>query len=130
MARSSDTSSPLAGLAAPGEGAPRHRPAIAGGQVPGLTPNALTVLERRYLLRDLSGHVIEKPVELFRRVAHAVAAPDARYGGDPRRAEDRFFELMVNLEFLPNSPTLMNAGRELGQLAACFVVPGGDSRPE
>src|SRR5262249_56471276 len=80
--------------------------------------------------RDVAGRRVEKPAELFRRVAHAVAAPDARYGEDPRPAEERFFERMARLEFLPTSPTLMNAGRDLGQLAACFVVPVGDSMPE
>src|SRR6266702_7198628 len=106
-------------------------PPVAGaGRRPVLTPNAQTVLERRYLLRDGTGQPVEKPAELFRRVAHAVAAPDARYGADPRVAEDRFFERMASLELLPNSPTLMNAGRELGQLAACFVVPVGDSMQE
>src|SRR5262249_58908023 len=89
-----------------------------------------TVLERRYLLRDEHGRTVEKPAELFRRVAHAVAQADARYGDDPRAAEERFFDRMASLEFLPNSPTLMNAGRDLGQLAACFVVPVGDSMPE
>src|SRR5262249_6492088 len=67
--------------------------------------------------------------ELFRRVAHAVAAPDARYGGDVRRSEERFFERMASLEFLPNSPTLMNAGKDLGQLADCFVAPVRGSMP-
>src|SRR5512138_590341 len=96
---------------------------LHGGRVPHLTANALVVLERRYLLRDAAGRPAEKPAELFRRVAHAVAAPDARYGEDARLSEERFFERMAALEFLPNSPTLMNAGRDLGQLAACFVVP-------
>ncbi len=100
------------------------------GVVPELTPNALTVLERRYLLRDSAGVTVEKPAELFRRVARAVAAPDATYGEDPARSEERFYGRMARLEFLPNSPTLMNAGRELGQLAACFVIPVGDSVPE
>src|SRR5215470_15909674 len=104
--------------------------AVPAGRVPDLTANGLTVLERRYLLRDEAGIPVEKPAELFRRVARAVAAPDARYGEDPRIAEDRFFERMARLEFLPNSPTLMNAGKDLGQLAACFVVPVGDSMPE
>lgn len=104
---------------------------VAGaGYEPVLTANAVTVLERRYLLRDDAGRPIETPAELFRRVAHAVAAPDAAYGVDPRGAEEIFYERMARLEFLPNSPTLMNAGRPLGQLAACFVVPVGDSMPE
>ena len=111
-----------------------------------LTANARTVLERRYLapIRGVgpdSGAVrVETPTELFRRVARVVAAVDARHrqgqgqgqgpGGDPRESEERFFARMDRLEFLPNSPTLMNAGRELGQLAACFVVPVGDSMQE
>jgi len=96
---------------------------------PALTTNALAVLERRYLAPDASGHK-ETPAELFRRVARVVAAPDAAYGDDPTAAEERFYRRMARLEFLPNSPTLMNAGRQLGQLAACFVVPVGDSMPE
>ncbi len=96
---------------------------------PDLTDNALAVLERRYLARDAAGRR-ETPAELFRRVARAVAAPDAAYGMDASAAEERFYRRMVSLELLPNSPTLMNAGRELGQLAACFVVPVGDSMPE
>ena len=96
-----------------------------------LSANARTVLERRYLVRDARGEAPqETPAELFRRVARVVAAPDALYGDDPRVSEERFFQLMDRLEFLPNSPTLMNAGRELGQLAACFVVPVGDSMAE
>jgi ribonucleoside-diphosphate reductase alpha chain len=92
--------------------------------MPALTANARTVLERRYLAPA------ESPAELFRRVARVVAAVDATYGQDPRAAEERFYQRMEKLEFLPNSPTLMNAGRELGQLAACFVVPVGDSMQE
>jgi len=92
-----------------------------------LSPNALTVLERRYLARDLDGRVVETPDAMFRRVARAVAAVE---GAEAPAWEQRFYQRMVRLEFLPNSPTLMNAGRELGQLAACFVVPVGDSMPQ
>jgi ribonucleoside-diphosphate reductase alpha chain len=105
-------------------------PIAGAGRRPHLTANALTVLERRYLLRDEQGRTVEKPAELFRRVAHAVAQADERHGGDPRSTEERFFERLAGLELLPNSPTLMNAGRDLGQLAACFVVPVGDSMQE
>jgi ribonucleoside-diphosphate reductase alpha chain len=92
-----------------------------------LTPNALTVLERRYLERDGEGRVIETPDGMFRRVARAVASVE---GADAAAWEERFYRRMARLEFLPNSPTLMNAGRDLGQLAACFVVPVGDSMPQ
>ena len=95
----------------------------------GLTENALHVLERRYLKKDKQGEVTETPEELFRRVAQAVASAELNYGskaGAKAREED-FYRLMTDLEFLPNSPTMMNAGRELGQLSACFVLPVEDS---
>src|SRR5512133_1320372 len=91
---------------------------------PPLTENALHVLERRYLLRDERGAVVETPAQLFRRVAHAVAA--AEPAGERARVAERFEARMAALEFLPNSPTLMNAGRDRGQLAACFVLPVDD----
>lgn len=92
-----------------------------------LRETALHVLRARYLQREASGRIVETPEELFRRVARHVAAVEARFGGDPSGWETRFFEAMARLEFLPNSPTLMNAGGPLGQLAACFVLPVEDS---
>ena len=94
-----------------------------------LTQNALTVLEKRYLKKDNQGQVTETPEEMFRRVAKHIASAELLYGqkDDITRWEEKFYRLMTSLEFLPNSPTLMNAGRELGQLSACFVIPVDDS---
>ncbi len=95
-----------------------------------LSQNSITVLERRYLVKDENGKVIEDPNQLFRRVANAIAAPDENLGADRDevgRIAEKFHEMISNLDFLPNSPTLMNAGRELGQLSACFVIPVDDS---
>jgi ribonucleoside-diphosphate reductase alpha chain len=89
-----------------------------------LSPNAMAVLERRYLLRDDSGRTVETPDGLFARVAEAVAL--AEPPEERARWTERFQARMAALELLPNSPTLMNAGREHGQLAACFVLPVGD----
>ena len=94
-----------------------------------LTPNALIVLNKRYLKKDSKGQVMEKPEEMFRRVARVVASADGFYGKKEqiRKTERLFYQIMTNLEFMPNSPTLMNAGRSLGQLSACFVLPVDDS---
>ncbi len=95
-----------------------------------LSANAVTVLEKRYLKRNEEGRVIETPEELFRRVARHVASADALYGKaetDVKCVEEEFYDLVTSLDFFPNSPTLMNAGRRLGQLSACFVLPVDDS---
>lgn len=95
----------------------------------GLSENAVQVLERRYLEKDKQGKVIETAEEMFRRVAGAIASAELIYSpkADAKATEEGFYQLMASLEFLPNSPTLMNAGRELGQLSACFVIPVSDS---
>lgn len=95
-----------------------------------LSQNAITVLEKRYLKRNEDGKVTETPDKLIRRVARHVASADAFYGktdAEVCRTEEEFYELITSLSFLPNSPTLMNAGRRLGQLSACFVLPVDDS---
>jgi ribonucleoside-diphosphate reductase alpha chain len=94
---------------------------------PKLTVNALEVLKRRYLLRDIDENIIETPVQMFMRVAEAIAKEDAKYGDDPKKSEEIFFGMMSRLEFVPNTPTLFNAGTALGQLSACFVLPIEDS---
>ena len=96
----------------------------------GLTPNSLKVLEKRYLQKDEEGKPAETPEELFRRVAKTVAAADHMYGkseAEVMLTEEDFYMMITSLDFLPNSPTLMNAGRKLGQLSACFVLPVEDS---
>ena len=95
-----------------------------------LTPNSMKVLERRYLRRDEQGRVIETPQDLFLRVAKVVARPNKNYGATDAEVEksvEDFYRMVAKLEFVPNSPTLMNAGRPLGQLSACFVIPIEDS---
>ncbi|MBA3011431.1 MAG: vitamin B12-dependent ribonucleotide reductase [Desulfobacula sp.] len=98
-------------------------------QIEFLTENARTVLERRYLKKDASGKVCESPEHMFRRVAAHIAKAEKNYdkNADIKKTEDAFYNLMADFRFLPNSPTLMNAGRSLGQLAACFVLPVEDS---
>ncbi len=92
--------------------------------------NARRVLEKRYLRKDDRGEIAETPEDLLWRVASAVAAPEEKYGEIADEWAVRFYELMASLEFLPNSPTLMNAGTPKGQLSACFVLPIGDSMDE
>ncbi len=92
-----------------------------------LSPNAVRVLQKRYLLKDEKGRIVETPAQMFRRVARAIAQVDKKYGGDVEETEREFYTVMANLFFLPNSPTLMNAGTPLGQLSACFVIPVPDS---
>jgi len=88
--------------------------------------NAVKILEKRYLRKDENGETVETPRGLFERVAQAVAAPDSPFGTQ-QSAYEEFYRVMTEREFLPNSPTLMNAGTPMGQLAACFVIPVGDS---
>jgi len=97
-----------------------------------ISKNAVAVLERRYLMKDEAGKNIETVEGMFRRVANAIAAADTYFdsNADIEGTANTFYRMMTQLEFLPNSPTLMNAGRELGQLSACFVLPVGDSMEE
>ncbi|NCO67683.1 MAG: ribonucleoside-diphosphate reductase, adenosylcobalamin-dependent [Nitrospirae bacterium CG_4_10_14_0_8_um_filter_41_23] len=92
-----------------------------------LTENALKVLRARYLFKDEKGDVIETPEKMFERVAKTVSSAESLYKGNTVEWEEKFYTLMTDLKFLPNSPTLMNAGKDMGQLAACFVLPVGDS---
>ena len=91
-----------------------------------LSPNAIKVLEKRYLKRDAQGKPVERPEDLFMRVASTLANADKKFGATDEEIKittKKFYDFITNRYFMPNSPTLMNAGRELGQLAACFVLP-------
>ena len=95
-----------------------------------LSENAIKVLEKRYLKRDKNGECVETPATMFRRVADSIAKAELEYGkteADAKKLADEFYKMITNRYFMPNSPTLMNAGRELGQLSACFVLPVEDS---
>jgi ribonucleoside-diphosphate reductase alpha chain len=97
---------------------------------PALTDNAKRVLEARYLKKDESGHCVELPTALFKRVAKTVAEVESQYGaseGECGKWQHAYYYLMASGNFMPNSPTLMNAGREMGMLSACFVLPVRDS---
>ncbi len=98
----------------------------------GLTTNARTVLEKRYLFKDDNGIVVEGPEDMFFRVAENIASAEKIFdsAANPDVWTEKFYNVMTDLDFLPNSPTLMNAGRELQQLSACFVLPVGDSMEE
>ena len=100
---------------------------------PQLKPNTEVVLQKRYLRKSLDGKLSETPRDLFWRVASAIAAEEGKYersSCEPEALARDFYDLMTGWKFLPNSPTLMNAGTDLGQLSACFVLPVGDSIEE
>lgn len=97
---------------------------------PQISENALRVLEKRYLKKDENGTVTETPENLLWRVASEIASAESSYGGDVNEWSVRFFNIMADMSFMPNSPTLMNAGTPRGQLSACFVLPIGDSMEE
>jgi ribonucleoside-diphosphate reductase alpha chain len=92
-----------------------------------LSDNALNVIRARYLIKNENGDVIETPEDMFRRVAKTIASIEDLYSGSHSEWEENFYAILTDLKFLPNSPTLMNAGKDRGQLAACFVLPVADS---
>ena len=105
----------------------------SGLKKPSMTPNAEIVLAKRYLRKGPDRKSVEDVTGMFWRVASAIAAEESKYKKSPYDADTlarEFYALMTTFRFLPNSPTLMNAGTELGQLAACFVLPVGDSMEE
>ena len=108
----------------------RYGPLLNNFEPAPLTDNSKVVLEKRYLLKDKNDDVIETPNQMFIRVAKALAKPEKDYGLDDTKSkqiENLFYQSMASLEFLPNSPTLMNAGTGAGTLSACFVLPLTDS---
>ncbi len=103
---------------------------VNGDKKLNISENCLKVLERRYLKKDKNGKIVETPEQMFRRVAHHIAEADKIYGATPtqvKEIENNFYNIMSSFEFMPNRPNLMNAGRDLAQLSACFVIPIEDS---
>ncbi len=105
----------------------REQPLVENLVTPSFTPNAELVLRKRYLTRNSEGDILETPSEMLWRVASCVANAEEKWDGDTGQWATVFYNMMARKEFLPNSPTLMNAGKELGQLSACFVLPVEDS---
>ncbi|MGQ9680633.1 MAG: adenosylcobalamin-dependent ribonucleoside-diphosphate reductase [Candidatus Bathyarchaeia archaeon] len=106
----------------------RMKKELGISEEPKLTVNALEVLRKRYLLKNNRGEIVERPSQMFRRVAKAIASADTFYDEDEEEAEEEFFRIMSRLEFLPNSPTLFNAGTRTDfALSACYVLPVEDS---
>jgi ribonucleoside-diphosphate reductase alpha chain len=114
-------------LRQPDRGEAKKIPCVSSDELK-LGLNAARVLEKRYLLKDDSGRVVETPSQMFRRVARAVAAAEIKHDRkNAEQNEEAFYNMMANMDFIPNSPTLMNAGTRIGQLSACFVLPIEDS---
>src|SRR5574344_2503431 len=108
----------------------RYKVSLDLGEKVELSKNAVKVLEKRYLKRDKNGDCVETPSDMFRRVASSIASADLKYRKSQEAVDtlaDKFYDAITHRYFMPNSPTLMNAGRELGQLSACFVLPIEDS---